>query len=65
MDIDWYAIGVIDKAIQDALDSEEKESRFTPVKYAYHPPKVIREEGYNAFDSMSEEEIEWFRIREK
>lgn len=63
---DWYRIGLIDAEIQDGLDAEpDNEPRFyTPTTTFFVIPPAVQE-GYNAFDTMSAEDIEQFRINEK
>lgn len=54
-----------DRAVYDGLQAEPPtEPRFfTPVSIPVIPP--VTKEGYSAFDSMSDEEVEQFKIREK
>lgn len=64
-EIDWYSRGISDAEWQDSLDAEPPtEPRFfTPVSIPVIPP--VTKEGYCAFDSMTDEEVEQFKIREK
>lgn len=66
-EIDWHARGIRDAEWQDAEDSEPPtEPRFfTPAWFVPVIPPVVKEEGYNAFSSMTEEEIEQFKLKEK
>ena len=63
---DWYYRGLLDAEIQDGLDAEpESEPRFyTPTTTVFVIPKP-ENKGYNAFATMSEADIEQFRINEK
>ena len=65
-EIDWYQRGIEDAEIQDGLDAEpDNEPRFytpTTTVFVISPPD---NGGYNAFDTMSKEDIERFRINEE
>lgn len=58
-EIDWHAKGVSDAEWQDALDAEPPtEPRFfTPPSFVPVIPPVEKSSEYNAFSSMSDEEI--------
>lgn len=61
--IDWYARSITDAQWQDAEDSEPPtEPRFyTPRSFVPVIPPVTKDEGYNAFSEMSEEDIKNFK----
>ena len=60
-EIDWHQLGILDQQYQDGLDAGEEEP---PVSIP-EPPKAKKSKAYNAFDTMSEEDIENFKIRER
>lgn len=70
--IDWHARGISDAEWQDAEDTKEGRDKYKAIwmpieDVPYNPviPPVTKDEGYNAFIGMTDEEVEQFKMREK